>query len=144
MKPNLLTLGLLTSMTCMAAQDNSINFITQIESIKVNRSAINEQGTLVRAERIYVSGDTPCGKDTIHVNAGSVQMTQENYEKFIREIWHQARMKNTFASPPPAVKVRVPSSPPKLKFAVKISATANMLLMTILSGWAAMLTAYMY
>lgn len=96
MKPNLLTLGLLTSMTCMAAQDNSINFITQIESIKVNRSAINEQGTLVRAERIYVSGDTPCGKDTIHVNAGSVQMTQENYEKFIREIWHQAQDEKYF------------------------------------------------
>lgn len=96
MRLTLLTLGLLASMGCLAAQDNSVNFIAQIESIKVNRSAINDQGKLIPAERIFVNGDTPCGKDTIHMTASSLQMTQENYEKFLQDVWNQAQDEKYF------------------------------------------------
>ncbi|WP_044184509.1 hypothetical protein [Phytobacter massiliensis] len=91
MKLNIFTFTLLAAIGGTAFANDTVQFVAQIERMKVASGALNEQGGLISAERIYLNSDSPCGKDTLYVTADSLKLSQENYEKRLREIWKQAK-----------------------------------------------------
>lgn len=95
MRVKLLSACLFAAIGCQSAFAKSESFIAQIDDIKANRSTLDENRELVRAEKILIDGDTPCGGD-VYVNAKFLSLSEEKYEEFINNVWQQAQKEKYF------------------------------------------------
>lgn len=95
MRVKFLSVCLFTAIGCQSAFAKSESFVAQIDDIKANRSTLGENRELVRAEKILIEGDTPCGGD-VYVNAEFLSLSDEKYEEFINNVWQQAQKEKYF------------------------------------------------
>lgn len=92
MKIKLLTAVLmLLTANSYAAKPTSTTFISQIERIQVNKTALDAKQQLIRAERFHFATQSSCGKSQASVNERSLGMDLEKYQRFLKEIVGQAK-----------------------------------------------------
>lgn len=90
MKLTIFTFTLLAALSGSVFAEDNIQFVSQIDNIKMTSGALDRKGGLISAARIYLSSDSPCHKDTIYMTADSLKLSQDDYKKRLNEIWQKA------------------------------------------------------
>lgn len=91
MKAKIFFIPLFTALVCQPALANNVSFVAKIEEILVNRSVMNDDSELIRAEKISIDGESPCDNSVIYTNAESLSLKHDDYIEFIQNLWQQAQ-----------------------------------------------------
>lgn len=75
-----------TNGTTASPATQPITFITQLDTIDINKTAIDSKQRLILADRFYFKSETPCKKQSISGNPDSFGLNLQAYAKKIKEL----------------------------------------------------------